>query len=83
MFIKRLQFNYEQEVRIIVKEENIGNVIKFPFDPNILFEEIILDPFISVSNFAQKKKAIEKAGYIGSILHSNLYAKPSFIFKIQ
>jgi hypothetical protein len=83
LFIKRLQFRYEKEVRIIVKEDNKDDIIKIPIDPNSLFDEIVLDPFISASNFVRKKEEIKNAGYTGPILHSDLYLKPSFIFKIK
>ncbi|MCK9639888.1 MAG: DUF2971 domain-containing protein [Prolixibacteraceae bacterium] len=83
LFLKRKQFSYENEVRIIVKEDSNDDKIKIPIDPNSLFDEIILDPFISTSNFSRKKKEIEKAGYTGSILQSDLYSKPSFNLKIK
>jgi len=83
LYIKRKQFNYEHEVRIIVKGDNKDNVLKIPIDPNSLFDEIILDPFISASNFAWKKKEIERTGYTGPIVRSDLYSKPNFILKIK
>jgi hypothetical protein len=83
LFLKRLQYKYEKEVRIIMKEDIKDDIFRIPIDPNTVFEEIVLDPFISASNYVRKKKEIEKAGYSGPILHSNLYVKPSFIFKIK
>jgi hypothetical protein len=83
LYFKRVQFKYEKEVRIIIKEDLKDELIRVPIDPNSLFEEIVLDPFISTSTYIQRKKEIEKAGFTGSILHSGLYAKPSFIFKIK
>jgi hypothetical protein len=82
-FIKRSQFKYEEEVRIIARNSNPLINFKIPIDPNSLYDEIVFDPFISASNFTRKKKEIEKTGYKGSILHSNLYNKTTFVLKIR
>lgn len=83
LFIKRKQFNYEEEVRAIVKKDSSEKYIKIPVDPNFLFDEIVLDPFISMSEFKRKKKEIENAGFTGSVVRSDLYDKPNFIFRIK
>jgi hypothetical protein len=83
LFIKRKQFNYEEEVRAIVKKDSKEKHIKIPVDPNFLLDEIVLDPFISLPAFRYKKKEIENAGFTGSVTRSDLYNKPHFIFKIK
>ncbi|NQU33128.1 MAG: hypothetical protein HQ521_07825 [Bacteroidetes bacterium] len=83
LFIKREQFSYEEEVRAIVKKDSTEKYIKIPVDPNFLFDEIVLDPFISMSTFRLKKKEIENAGFTGTVTRSDLYNKPHFIFKIK
>jgi len=84
LFIKRQQFKYEHEIRVIIKGNDDKRTIRIPFDPNLLIEEIVLDPAISNTEFLDKKKQIENAGYQGPILHSNLYSRPPhFILNIQ
>lgn len=83
LLIKRIQFNYEQEVRVLLRKDIPFDKIRIPIDPNILFEEIVLDPFISLSSFRRKKKEIENVGYTGLIKRSKLYNKPFFVFKIR
>jgi len=85
LFIKRKPFIYEQEVRIIIRNNNNcrNKIIRIPIDPNLLFDEIVLDPFITPSAYRRKKIEIEDAGFIGKITHSNLYDKPFFVFRIK
>jgi len=81
LFIKRKPFKYEQEVRIIVRDENYNDdIMKIQIDPNLLFEEIILDPWIKLSTFKKKMREIKDAGYFGSITRSSLYDKSTNLF---
>lgn len=78
LFYKRKPFKYEEEVRLIIREENDEkDKLKILIDPNSLFEEIILDPWIKLSTFKKKEKEIRDAGYTGKIVRSSLYDKAS------
>ena len=84
LYIKRKPFNYEQEVRIVIRDDkNSADKIQIPIDPNVLFEEIVLDPWIKLSTFKRKKRELLKAGFTGKIIRSSLYDKPFFKFKIK
>jgi len=83
LYIKRKQFSYEQEIRVIINKDISDDIITIPIDPNIIFDEIELDPFISSSTFKHKEREIKASGYLGSVTHSKLYNKPFFIFKIK
>lgn len=78
LFIKRKPFKYEQEVRMIIRDENYEeDKKKISIDPNFLFEEITLDPWIKSPTFKKKEKEIRDAGYTGKIVRSSLYDKAS------
>jgi len=84
LFIKRKPFKYEQEVRIVMRDDNnSADIIQVSIDPNLIFEEIVLDPWIKLSTYIRKKKEIENAGFTGKITRSSLYDQPFFIFKIK
>jgi len=84
IFIKRKSFKYEKEVRIIMRYNNYSNdIIQIPIDPNLLFDEIVLDPWIKPATYKRKKREIENAGFTGTITRSSLYDKISFVFKIK
>lgn len=84
LYIKRKPFNYEKEVRIVIRDDiNSYDKIQIPIDPNVLFEEIVLDPWIKLSTFKRKKNELVKAGFTGKITRSSLYDKPFLKFKIK
>lgn len=83
LFIKRMEFKHEYEVRIIIQkkadheEDYFDNCerkfIKLPIDPNEFIEEITLDPRMSDEQFKLYAKVFKNAGYIGKIGKSKLY----------
>jgi hypothetical protein len=84
LLFKRKPFRYEQEVRLIVRDDYCqADIIQLSINPNIIFEELILDPWIKPSTFKRKKRELEQAGFTGKITRSSLYDKPFFIFKIK
>lgn len=97
LLIKRLSFAYEEEVRIIFGKPSVGSVnlttIKNPWDdsdlffvnidPNTLFEEIEIDPWLPNSEYENLKQEIKDIGFIGHITRSSLYDKPFFVTKIK
>jgi len=97
LLIKRLSFGYEKEVRIIFSKPSTNeidlNTITNPWDnsdlffvnidPNTLFEEIEIDPWLRKEDYDKLKQEIVDLGYTGHITKSSLYDKPFFITKIK
>jgi hypothetical protein len=97
LLIKRLSFSYEEEVRIIFskpstdeidlsKVKNTWDYTDYFFvniDPNTLFEEIEIDPWLPKADYEALKQQIIAAGYTGHITRSSLYDKPFFVTKIK
>ncbi|MBN1924190.1 MAG: hypothetical protein JW798_00010 [Prolixibacteraceae bacterium] len=76
LIVKRKPFDYEKEVRVIIRDENYKfEEMKITIDPNFLFEEITLDPWIKYKTFKNKEKEIRDAGFRGRIVRSSLYDK--------
>jgi hypothetical protein len=97
LLIKRLAFSYEEELRIIFSKPNNSDLditkitnrwdesdlFFIKIDPNILFEEIELDPWISPNDAKELEQKIRSLGFTGKILQSSLYNKPFFTAKIK
>ena len=75
--IKRPEFNYEEEVRILVNDinGNIGNEVlyRIPFKIENVFDDVCLDPRFNDSEYKARKKEIEDLGCNLSISQSQLY----------
>jgi len=85
--IKRQEFEHEHEARIIYNPGSNdpilnanGNLkmLKFTIDPEVIIEEVVLDPRLSDDVFEEYRALIKSAGYNKSILKSTLYKPPSF-----
>lgn len=97
LLIKRLSFAYEEEVRIIFSKPSTNEIdlskIYNPWDnsdlffanidPNSLFEEIEIDPWLTKEEFEMLKQEIIDLGFTGHITRSSLYDKPFFVTKIK
>jgi len=97
LLIKRTSFDYEREVRIIfnkpVSDEIDLTTIHNPwddtnhflvqFDPNILIEEIEIDPWLSQPEFERLRDEFINLGYHGRITQSTLYNRPFFVARIR
>lgn len=97
LLIKRLAFAYEEEVRIIFSKPSTDEIdlatVRNPWDnsdlffvqidPNTLFDEIEIDPWLSIDEFEKLKQEIISLGFTGRITRSSLYDKPFFIAKIK
>lgn len=95
LLLKRRAFNYEKEVRIIFKVPNDnqadyskvtnvwaeGDFFNINIDPNILFEEVEFNPWISDDLYKILSDGLEKAGYRGKVRKSRLYDQPQFVLK--
>jgi hypothetical protein len=84
MLIKRKYFEYEDEVRLIIRDKNQrhDDLLRIPMNINDLCDEIIFDPWITPDLYEQKKKEIVTNGYTGNITRSSLYDKPFFKVKL-
>lgn len=84
MLIKRKSFEYEDEVRLIVRDKDKRNddLLRIPMNINDLIDEIIFDPWIKPKIYEQKKNEIIENGYTGNITRSSLYDKPFFKVKL-
>lgn len=84
--IKRKAFRHEKEVRLLYQHIN-GNgqhpgtngVFPFPLDPNVIFDEVVLDPRLSDCQEKELTKQLKKAGCTLSITKSDLYKSPHFV----
>jgi hypothetical protein len=97
LLIKRLSFAYEEEVRIIFSKPSTNEIdltqVKNPWDdsdlffvnidPNILFEEIEIDPWLPTADYENLQNELRAMGYTGHITRSSLYDKPFFVTKIR
>lgn len=98
LLIKRKAFSYEEEVRLIFHKMNTDNPDDFKnvknmwddsdkffvsFDPNILFDEIEIDPWLNEDACKKITKEIKDLGYDGIIHQSQLYKRPNFELNIS
>lgn len=96
LLIKRLAFSYEEEVWIIFGKPSTSEIdlktIRNPWDdsdffyvnidPNVLFDEIEVDPWLKNNEFSVLKDELIALGYTGKITRSGLYDRPFFVAKI-
>ncbi len=73
IFLKRLVFSYEKEVRLVfvAEQPSEDKIFSFSFDPNNLFEEIEISPWCK--NESEYKEEIKSLGFNGDIKISSLY----------
>jgi hypothetical protein len=87
LLIKRLSFSYEEEVRIIYskssQDKHDSDLYFVDIDPNTLFEEIEIDPWLTKTEFEKLKQELIDLGYKGNITRSSLYDRPFFVTKIK
>lgn len=77
LLTKRQEFSYEDELRLLYCIETNGNaapnVYQYPIDPNVLFDEVILDPWTNNIEMAAEENDMRQAGFINPIQRSDLY----------
>jgi len=88
LLLKRLAFTHEKEVRIVYHNNNCNpndKIYPYKLNPNICFEEIVVDPRIPKDIYNEIKKQIEATGFKNKIIQSGLYKleKLSFNAKFQ
>ena len=82
LLTKRQEFKYEQEVRILyckgVQLNNHNVLYKYDIDPDEIFEEVLLDPWLPDRSEKNLQDEIYCAGYHGKVRKSQLYAKVGY-----
>ena len=76
LFIKRLEFDHEKEVRVIFTKTNSNNeeYIGIDFDPHHFFREIVIDPRVNDNEYIQRRASLIEHGFDGNkIRKSTLY----------
>lgn len=88
--IKRDEFKHESELRILFQDLDIGagkrgveGVFDYQLDPNVVFEEIVLDPRITEQQENVQKAELINLGSALQIRKSTLYQSPSFEIPLQ
>lgn len=84
LFIKRMEFTNEKEVRIILHYwdsdligiPDLDDHFSYKIDPNFLFDEIVFDPRIHKKKFQAYKDYLVVNGFKNPIRQSNLYRLP-------
>lgn len=79
LFYKRIEFQHENEIRIIFKNrstQNYGNLYEHNFDFLDNVEEILFDPRISDEDYETEKKYFTRADSNVAISKSTLYKMP-------
>jgi hypothetical protein len=86
LMLKRIAFTHEKEVRIVYhnNECNLSDeTYPYPIEPNICFEEIVVDPRIPKDIYLKIKNKIVEAGFKNKIVQSGLYKLEEFTFKAK
>ena len=88
--IKRDAFKHERELRILFQDLDNGagkrgveGVFDYQLDPNVVFEEIVLDPRITEQQENVQKAELKNLGSKLQIRKSTLYQSPSFEIPLQ
>jgi hypothetical protein len=75
--IKRSEFSHENEVRLLFQdvENNVGKngVASFPFNHDMILDDVALDPRLSPADFQNVKSRLVKLGCKLPIIQSDLY----------
>ena len=68
LFIKRREFEHEQEVRVILRGiyKYAKDYVELDFDPNEVFREIVIDPRTNEEEYTQLRDALVAHGYDAS-----------------
>jgi hypothetical protein len=76
-FEKRFEYRHEKEIRLLIRYLDHDNqILELGIDPNILFENVIIDPRIDYYRFQKIKTEIKELGYEGRVYRSLLYTPP-------
>jgi hypothetical protein len=90
LLLKRLEFQHEQEVRLLYKFCADGysgdlptDAFHFPIDPNAVFDEMLFDPRMDADVFRRNAEEVRHLGYRGPVDRSRLYQLPDFQINVD
>jgi hypothetical protein len=91
--VKREAFAHEAEVRLMFQDMEIatphrpklgaGGIFRYALNPNVIFEEVVLDPRLQPSEVATFTSRLSAAGCRLPIHQSDLYAAPQFLISLE
>jgi len=94
LLIKRIEFEYEEEVRLIFKASQYKDkesrkdttnwdikkdIYQFQIDPVDLIDDMVFDPRMSEDLYQEHSNSFQKLGFNKSISKSTLYNEPNTI----
>ena len=87
LLVKRNAFEHEDEVRLIYFEGDQtvheNGVYKYPLDPHVVFDQVMIDPRMSYKKYVSfKKEIIEKTGFDEARIKRSLLYKPPAGFMV-
>lgn len=86
LLTKRKEFSYEDELRLLYCIEANGNpapnVYQYFVDPNVLFDEVVLDPWTDDVEMLTEVNEMRQAGFNNPIRRSDLYQQYMNIIQI-
>lgn len=86
LMLKRLAFTHEKEIRIVYHNSKCSptdKIYSYTIDPNICFEEIVVDPRIPKDIYLQIRENIVKSGFKNKIVQSGLYKLEKLTFNAK
>jgi hypothetical protein len=87
LLIKREPFQHEREIRLVYVENRQGHgkspLFSIPTEPNIIFDEAILDPRLHIEDAREREAELQSLGFKGRIAKSDLYQKKLFEIVIK
>lgn len=84
LFLKRMEFEHEEEVRLIYRDpDKVNSVVCFDINPHELFDEIVFDPRMDEKSFSEYKSKLERLGFKNDIYQSSLYKLPNLILNSE
>jgi hypothetical protein len=84
LLLKRRAFSHENEVRLICyrREQYDEDVLHIPMSPEEIFDVVIFDPRMTVSDYEERRATIAKLLYTTRIKRSGLYEPPALTFEV-
>lgn len=84
VLIKREEFKHEHEVRILyastTKYKPSRKTAKFTVNPNDLFDQIVLDPRMKLTDVEKYTNSLRALGFTKEITQSEIYKAPETIY---
>lgn len=80
LLVKRPAFRHEREVRLLFTPHDFHRFgddrLRYPAEPNVLIDQVMIDPRMDATEAANLKRQILAAGFKGQVKRSLLYAPP-------